>query len=52
MQELFLLKLGEIVLKGMNRRNFERQLTSNLDVYKRQENGCVRPSKAVVFPFP
>lgn len=30
MQELFLLKLGEIVLKGMNRRNFERQLTSNL----------------------
>ena len=30
MQELFLVKLGEIVLKGMNRRNFERQLTSNL----------------------
>ena len=30
MQELFLLKLGEIVLKGMNRRNFERQLISNL----------------------
>ena len=25
-----MLKLGEIVLKGMNRRNFERQLTSNL----------------------
>lgn len=25
MQELFLLKLGEIVLKGMNRRNFERR---------------------------
>jgi thiamine biosynthesis protein ThiI len=30
LQELFLLKLGEIVLKGLNRRNFERQLTSNL----------------------
>lgn len=30
MNELFLLKLGEIVLKGQNRRSFEQQLMSNL----------------------
>ncbi|MDD3164303.1 MAG: tRNA 4-thiouridine(8) synthase ThiI [Oscillospiraceae bacterium] len=30
MNELFLLKLGEIVLKGQNRRSFEKQLTSNI----------------------
>ena len=30
MNELFLLKLGEIVLKGQNRRSFEQKLTGNL----------------------
>ncbi len=30
MNELFLLKLGEIVLKGLNRRQFEQQLQGNL----------------------
>lgn len=30
MNELFLLKLGEIVLKGQNRRSFEQQLMSNI----------------------
>ncbi len=30
MKELFLLKLGEIVLKGLNRRSFEQQLSHNL----------------------
>ena len=30
MKEIFLLKLGEIVLKGQNRRNFENRLKSNV----------------------
>jgi len=29
-QELFLLKMGEIVLKGLNRRRFEERLMGNL----------------------
>ena len=29
-QEIFLLKLGEIVLKGLNRRRFEERLMGNL----------------------
>ena len=30
MNEIFLLKLGEIVLKGLNRRRFEDRLTGNI----------------------
>ena len=30
MNEMFLLKLGEIVLKGLNRFTFENRLKSNL----------------------
>lgn len=29
-QETLLLKLGEVVLKGLNRRSFEDRLTSNV----------------------
>ena len=29
-QEIFLLKLGEVVLKGLNRRSFEDKLVSNV----------------------
>ena len=29
MQDLILLKLGEIVLKGLNRRSFEQKLMGN-----------------------
>ena len=29
-QEIFLLKLGEVVLKGLNRRSFEDKLMSNV----------------------
>ena len=40
MKEIFLLKLGEIVLKGANKRQFENKLRpvsyTHLDVYKRQ----------------
>ena len=34
MKEIFLLKLGEIVLKGANKRQFEAKLRSNV---KRQQ---------------
>ena len=30
MNEIFLLKMGEIVLKGLNRRRFEDRLTGNI----------------------
>ena len=30
MNEIILLKLGEVVLKGLNRRSFEDKLTSNI----------------------
>ena len=30
MNEILLLKLGEVVLKGLNRRSFEDKLTSNI----------------------
>ena len=30
MNEIILLKLGEVVLKGLNRRSFEDKLTSNV----------------------
>ena len=29
--EIFLLKMGEIVLKGLNRRRFEDRLTANVN---------------------
>ena len=52
-QELFLLKLGEVVLKGLNRRTFEDKLVSNVcrrvrhcgsfNVYLRQSTIYVEP---------
>ena len=36
-QEIFLLKLGEVVLKGLNRRSFEDKLLSNV---RRRLRGC------------
>ena len=30
MNDIILLKLGEIVLKGLNRRSFEQKLTANV----------------------
>lgn len=55
-QELFLLKLGEVVLKGLNRSVFEDRLTANVrrrlraygsfDVYTRQSTIYVEPKDA------
>ena len=52
-EEIFLLKLGEIVLKGLNRRRFEDKLTANVTrrlhrygrfrVYSRQSTVYVEP---------
>ena len=52
-QEIFLLKLGEVVLKGLNRRSFEDKLMSNVrrrlrhygsfQVYIRQSTIYVEP---------
>ena len=52
-EEIFLLKLGEIVLKGLNRRRFEDKLTANVSrrlhrygrfrVYSRQSTVYVEP---------
>ncbi|MCD8066307.1 MAG: tRNA 4-thiouridine(8) synthase ThiI [Oscillospiraceae bacterium] len=39
MQDMILLKLGEIVLKGLNRRYFEQKLVANV---KRRLTGCGR----------
>ena len=55
-QEIFLLKLGEVVLKGLNRRSFEDKLLSNVrrrlrEVYRlgspslRQGAVCKRDSQ-------
>ena len=53
MNELFLLKLGEIVLKGLNRRSFEQQLQSNL---RRRLRSCgefsVRTVQSTVYVEP
>ena len=56
MKELFLLKLGEIVLKGLNRRKFEDRLTANISrrihkygrfrIYARQSTVYVEPLEA------
>ena len=53
--EMFLLKLGEVVLKGLNRRSFEDKLVSNVrwrlkkhgsfHVYIRQSTIYVEPQK-------
>ena len=53
--EMFLLKLGEVVLKGLNRRSFEDKLVSNVrwrlkkhgsfHVYVRQSTIYVEPQK-------
>ena len=53
MQEIFLLKLGEIVLKGANKRQFENKLRQNVrrrmkkygnfDVYILQSTVYVEP---------
>ena len=53
MNEIFLLKLGEIVLKGLNRRRFEDRLTGNISrrlhpfgrfrIYSRQSTVYVEP---------
>ena len=53
MNEIFLLKLGELVLKGLNRRSFEEKLMSNIrrrltkygkfKVYTRQSTTYVEP---------
>ena len=55
-QEIFLLKLGEVVLKGLNRRVFEDKLVSNVcrrvkhcgsfNVYLRQSTIYVEPQNA------
>ncbi|MBU5625873.1 tRNA 4-thiouridine(8) synthase ThiI [Oscillibacter sp. MSJ-2] len=55
-QEMFLLKLGEVVLKGLNRRSFEDKLLSNVrrrvrrcgsfNVYSRQSTIYVEPLEA------
>ena len=55
-QEIFLLKLGEVVLKGLNRRSFEDKLVSNVcrrvrrcgsfNVYLRQSTIYVEPQNA------
>ena len=55
-QEIFLLKLGEVVLKGLNRRSFEDKLVSNVcrrvrrcgsfNVYLRQSTTYVEPQNA------
>ncbi len=53
MNEIFLLKLGELVLKGLNRRSFEEKLMSNIrrrltpygkfHIYTRQSTTYVEP---------
>ena len=53
MNEIFLLKLGELVLKGLNRRSFEDKLQANIHrrlhpfgqfrVYTRQSTTYVEP---------
>ena len=53
MNEIFLLKMGEIVLKGLNRRRFEDRLTANISrrihrfgrfrIYARQSTVYVEP---------
>ncbi len=55
MNEIFLLKLGELVLKGLNRRSFEERLMSNIrrrlakfgkfKVYTRQSTTYVEPQE-------
>ena len=55
-EEIFLLKLGEIVLKGLNRRRFEDRLTGNISrrlhkfgrfrIYTRQSTVYVEPLEA------
>jgi thiamine biosynthesis protein ThiI len=53
MNELFLLKLGEIVLKGLNRRSFEQQLQGNL---RRRLRSCgnfrIRTVQSTVYVEP
>ena len=54
--EIFLLKMGEIVLKGLNRRKFEDRLTANISrrihkygrfrIYARQSTVYVEPLEA------
>ena len=56
MNEIFLLKLGELVLKGLNRRSFEEKLMGNIrrrlakygkfKVYTRQSTTYVEPLEA------
>ena len=53
MQEIILCKLGEVVLKGLNRRSFEQKLISNIrrrtnrfgdfKIYSRQSTIYVEP---------
>ena len=55
MNEIILLKLGEVVLKGLNRRSFEDKLTSNVRrrltrcgsfrVYSKQSTIYVEPQE-------
>ena len=59
MNEIILLKLGEMVLKGLNRRSFEDKLQANLHrrlrpfgqfrVYTRQSATYVEPIGAVSY---
>ena len=54
MNEIFLLKLGELVLKGLNRRSFEEKLMGNIRrrlnrygkfrIYTRQSTTYVEPA--------
>ena len=61
MNEIFLLKLGEIVLKGANKRQFENKLRQNVrrrmkafgefDVYLMQSTLYVQPMNEEVRQF-
>ena len=56
MQEMILCKLGEVVLKGLNRRSFEMKLMSNIrrrvsrfgkfKIYSKQSTIYVEPTEA------
>ena len=59
--EMFLLKLGEVVLKGLNRRSFEDRLLTNtrrrmkacgsFNIYMRQSTIYVEPKNDECDPY-
>ena len=62
MHEIILCKLGEVVLKGLNRRSFEMKLMSNIrrrtqrfgkwKIYSRQSTIYVEPAEAAAGGLP